>query len=52
MRVEWDVSKSIKNRKHGVSFEEAAALLTQDSDYLQIFDEPHSDEEDRFIASV
>ena len=36
--------------RHGVSFEEASALFTQDVDYLEIFDEAHSEDEDRFIA--
>ncbi|HEX4405173.1 MAG TPA: BrnT family toxin, partial [Polyangia bacterium] len=33
-----------------VSFEEASVLFTHGDDYLEIFDEGHSDEEDRFIA--
>ena len=37
-------------RKHGVSFEEAAELLASDADYLEIYDERHSEDEDRFIA--
>ena len=50
MRVVWDESKNLKNqKKHGVSFEEARALFRGD-DYLEIFDERHSDDEDRFIA--
>ena len=51
MRVVWDESKNRTNRKkHGVSFEEARELLDATQDYLEIFDEAHSDEEDRFIA--
>ena len=51
MRVVWDESKSRTNRKkHGVSFEEASALFSREDDYLEIFDDAHSDEEDRFIA--
>jgi uncharacterized DUF497 family protein len=51
VRVEWDPAKSVSNRrKHGVSFEEAGALFTSGSDYLEIFDAPHSGQEDRFIA--
>ena len=51
MRVVWDESKSRTNRKkHGVSFEEASALFSRGDDYLEIFDDAHSDEEDRFIA--
>jgi uncharacterized DUF497 family protein len=51
VRVVWDDSKSRTNRKkHGVSFEEASALFYRGDDYLEIFDDVHSDEEDRFIA--
>lgn len=51
MRVAWDEVKNRSNqRNHGVSFEEAADLFTPGSDYLEIFDEAHSDSEDRFIA--
>lgn len=51
MRVEWDEGKNLANqRKHGVSFEEAEEIFTAGSDYLEIFDESHSEEEDRFIA--
>ena len=51
MRFEWDPAKNLANqRKHNVSFEEAAELFTSGQDYLEIFDEPHSDQEDRFIA--
>ena len=49
--VVWDWMKSDANvRKHGVSFEEASALFTLDGDYLELFDDAHSDEEDRFLA--
>lgn len=51
MRIEWDPVKSAANvRKHGLSFEMAAELLTSGIDYLEIYDEKHSDDEDRFIA--
>jgi uncharacterized protein len=51
MRFEWDPTKDESNRaKHGLSFEEAAELFRTDVDYLEIYDEEHSDEEDRFIA--
>lgn len=51
MRVEWDPAKGAANRaKHGVSFEEAAELFTRGTDYLEIYDEEHSEDEDRFIA--
>jgi len=51
VKVVWDEAKSRTNRKkHGVSFEEASALFHRGDDYLEIFDDAHSDEEDRFIA--
>ena len=51
MRIVWDESKNRTNRKkHGVSFEEASALFTRGDDYLEIFDEVHPGDEDRFIA--
>ena len=51
MKVVWDVAKNIANRrKHGVSFEEAAELLESEDGRLDIFDEQHSDIEERFIS--
>ncbi len=51
MRFEWDAAKDRANRdKHGLSFDEAAALFTGGADYLEIYDDRHSDAEDRFIA--
>jgi uncharacterized DUF497 family protein len=51
MRLEWDAAKDETNRaKHGLSFEEASDLFKSGVDYLEIYDEEHSDEEDRFIA--
>lgn len=51
MRFEWDPAKAEANHvKHGISFEEAAELFRSRADYLEIYDEEHSDEEDRFIA--
>ena len=51
MRFEWDSAKAEANRKkHGVSFEEATELFTEHADYLEIFDEEHSGEEECFIA--
>jgi uncharacterized DUF497 family protein len=49
--VVWDGAKNLTNqRKHGVSFEEAEELWVSGSDYLEIFDEAHSEFEERFIA--
>ncbi|MFG0320086.1 MAG: BrnT family toxin [Planctomycetota bacterium JB042] len=51
MDVTWDETKSASNQaKHGVSFEEASELFTSGVDYLEIYDEAHSADEDRFIA--
>jgi uncharacterized DUF497 family protein len=51
MRFEWDPAKDKTNRaKHGLSLEEATEVFRSDVDYMEIYDEEHSDEEDRFIA--
>jgi hypothetical protein len=51
VEVAWDEAKNLANRKrHGLSFEEAAELFSSGIDYLVLFDEAHSDTEDRFIA--
>ena len=51
MRFEWDPAKDRINRaKHGVSFEDAEELLAGDANCLEIYDEDHSQTEDRFIA--
>ncbi len=51
MRCEWDPEQDEANRaKHDLSFQEASDLFTTDADYLEIYDQEHSDEEDRFIA--
>ncbi|HZF09464.1 MAG TPA: BrnT family toxin [Thermoanaerobaculia bacterium] len=51
MEVSWDEAKNLANqRKHGVSFEEAKELFVAGNDYLEIFDDAHSELEDRFIA--
>jgi len=51
MRFEWDPEKDAANlRKHGLSFDDASRLFTSGRDYLEIYDEEHSEDEDRFIA--
>jgi uncharacterized DUF497 family protein len=51
VKVAWDEAKNLDNqRKHGLSFEEAKELFAPRSDYLEIFDDAHSESEDRFIA--
>jgi len=51
VRVTWDRAKNLANQKsHGVSFAEASELFHSGVDYLERFDDHHSDDEDRFIA--
>ena len=51
MRFDWDEAKNRQNqRKHGVAFEDAQRLFESGSDYLEIFDAEHSEDDDRFIA--
>ena len=51
MRFEWDPAKDRINReKHSLSFDEATELFKAGVGYLEIDDEEHSDEDDRFIA--
>jgi uncharacterized DUF497 family protein len=51
VRVTWDRAKNRANQKnHGISFREASELFTSGVDYLELFDDTHSDYEDRFIA--
>ena len=49
LHFEWDAAKAAANhRKHGVSFEEAQTVFT-DEHALLIDDPEHSQDEDRFI---
>lgn len=51
MRIEWDPAKNAANRaKHGLGFEAASRLFGAGVDYLEIYDDEHSEDEDRFIA--
>jgi uncharacterized DUF497 family protein len=51
VRFDWDPDKAKANlEKHGVSFQEAIELFSSGSDYLEIYDEDHSQDEDRFVA--
>jgi uncharacterized DUF497 family protein len=51
VRVAWDAPKNLANqRKHGLAFEEVARLFSSGVEYLIVFDEAHSFDEDRFIA--
>jgi len=47
---DWNPRKAESNlAKHGVSFDEAMTVF-EDADALTIFDEDHSDDEDRWIT--
>ena len=49
--IEWDEAKNAANqKKHGISFEEARQLFDAGGPYLELFDEVHSEAEDRFVA--
>ena len=51
MSFEWDPVKDQTNReRHGISFDEARELFESGDDYLEIYDEQHSDDEERFIG--
>lgn len=51
MKFEWDNQKAKSNAaKHGITFEEASKLFLGRADFIEIFDESHSLDEDRFIA--
>ena len=51
MKVTWDHAKNLANqKKHGVSFEEARELLTSGVDSYEIFDDAHSEVEERVIS--
>ena len=51
MRFEWDPAKNKANRKkHSVGFEEAEELLESEDDFLEIYDDSHSVDEERFIS--
>ena len=51
MEFEWDPAKADANRRrHGLAFEEVTDLFTSGVDFLEVFDEEHSHDEDRFIA--
>ena len=50
LSVEWDDHKNLLNiKKHGISFE-TAALVFADEHYVELYDEDHSEDEDRYIA--
>jgi uncharacterized DUF497 family protein len=51
MQFEWDEEKADTNlRKHGVSFDEASTVWL-DYFYIDLFDNEHSVEENRFLIA-
>lgn len=44
------IRSKINRERHGISFEEASELFKSGNDYLEIYDEGHSDDEERFIG--
>lgn len=51
MKFEWAPEKNRSNqKKHGVSFGDAVRVFDADDEALELFDEQHSDFEDRFIT--
>jgi len=50
MKFEWDENKNLKHiRSYGISFEEAAFVFS-DKDAISLFDDDHSDYEERWIT--
>ena len=50
MLFEWDDEKARANiKKHGIDFETAARVFA-DENRLEIYDEEHSEDEDRYIT--
>ena len=48
--IEWDDEKNeINKKKHGIDFEDAG-LIFADENMLELYDELHSDDEDRYIG--
>ena len=51
MNFVWDPDKDLRNRqKHGIGFAEAVRVFDAEDHCLDIYDEEHSDDEERFIA--
>ncbi len=49
MEFEWDEEKAILNsEKHGVNFEDAVTVF-DDLNAIVIYDDEHSDDEDRYV---
>ncbi len=51
MVFDWDPLKNSANqKKHGLAFEDAIGVFEGEDEALELFDEWHSDDEDRFIT--
>ncbi len=49
-RFDWDLAKEAQNiRKHGMSFRRAASVF-RDPSQISIYDEEHSEREDRWVT--
>ncbi|MCZ7567026.1 MAG: BrnT family toxin [Ardenticatenaceae bacterium] len=49
-QFDWDPAKERRNvREHGVSFRQASTIF-RDPNHLSIYDEEHSEEEDRWLS--
>lgn len=49
-RYSWDPAKAIENEtKHGVSFQDGATVFAREPQ-LTLYDDGHSDEEDRWLT--
>ncbi|TRU31909.1 MAG: BrnT family toxin [Microcystis aeruginosa Ma_MB_F_20061100_S20] len=49
LTFEWDIEKNrVNQKKHGVSFEEAKSVFYDDK-AIQLWDDDHSEQEDRFL---
>lgn len=49
MQFEWDKEKATNNiKKHAVGFEEASTVW-QDFFYIDLYDDEHSEKENRFL---
>jgi uncharacterized DUF497 family protein len=51
VQFEWGPAKEEANRrKHGLRFDDAKGPFTSGSEYLELFDDERSDDEERFIV--
>ena len=51
MKFEWDAEKNLRNKtRHGIASKEAVLVFEAEAECLDLFDELHSDFEERFIT--